>query len=338
METELFDDHVMFTRPSHTLQGSSAVLSDEMQLKARAVVDLLRSKVLSQSYGEEGEYEVRTTISTRQAWRYQCRVLRHGRVLKREFPPIAFDRTPDMREAAAITEEMRIAFATEAVDMHFARCAAVKEYLIMAAILSQPSPRDFRRLRIIMAIAMCAAVAAAYWFWKEPILAALNPLPAPPPPHTVQWERKEVFYTHLAGKPFTFPLPALNGASRDAPVEVSMDASNWRPTWIQFNRETRRLSGVAPIAEADKTYYLPFLAKANGSSESRLDVYLTITGQQEPLQSPSLRPSMLPSAASPDLDSSGERQSRLGRQAISSPLNPARESDCLLKILKGESC
>jgi hypothetical protein len=213
-------------------------------------------------------------------WRFQCSVLRHGRMLKGAFPPLEADRTPDMQRAAAITEEMRIAFATEAVEMHFGRCAAVQEYLVMAAIFSQPSRRAFRGLQITMVVAMCAAIAAACWFWKEPTLAALNALPAPPPPHTVQWERKEVFYTHLAGKPFTFPLPALDGASRDTPVEVSMEASNWLPTWLQFNRESLRLSGVAPITEADKTYYLPFLAKAKDSSESRLDVYLTITGQQ----------------------------------------------------------
>jgi hypothetical protein len=348
MEPEPFDDHFMVAQPSHAVQSTSERWSNEGQLKAQAVVDLLRNKVLSQSFGKRGEYEVRTTFSSRQAWRYRCRVLHHGRLLKRAFPPLELDRTPDLRKTTAITEEMCIVLAAEAVDMHFARCTAVNEYLCMAAVFSEPPPRDARGLRIVLVASMCAALAAAYWFWKDPIHAALSSLPVQPPPHMVQWERKEAFYTYLAGKPFTFPLPALHGASKDAPVEVSLEASNGRPVWIQFTRETLRLSGMAPTTAADKTYYLAFLAEAHGSSESRVDVYLTITGPkaplqtilgpEAPLQSQSLHPSVASSAVLPRLDSRVESRSQLGAEAISPPLNPAQERDGLLKILKGESC
>jgi hypothetical protein len=338
MEPELFDDNFISDRPPRAVQHCSKIPSNEVQLKAQGAVELLRNKVLSHALGEQGEYEVRTTFTTRQAWRYRCSVLRHGRVLKRAFPPIELDRTRDMCKAAVVTDEMRIAFAAEAVDLHFARCAAVKEYLVLAAIFSEPPQRDYQPLQVTMVVLMGVALAAAYWFWKQPIYTALNLLTAQAPPHMAQWERKEVFYSPLAGEPFTFPLPALDGVSKGAPVEVRMDSANSRLDWIQFNRETLRLNGIAPITEADKTYRLVFLAKADGSSESRLHVYLTIIGQNEPPRFLSLRPAT-PSSATPRHQGGGGESQFPSRPPSRSPSSyPVQESDCLVKILKGESC
>jgi hypothetical protein len=222
--------------------------------------------------------------------------------------------------------------------MHFTRCAAVREYLVLAAIFSEPPPGAFRPLGITLIVLVCLAFAAGYWFWSHPIGAELEAPPVKASPHVVQWERKEVFYTHPAGEPFTFPLPALNGTSGDTPVEVTVDTSYLWPGWIEFNRDTLRISGVAPVIEQDKTYYLVFLAKADGGGESRLDVYLTITGQQASVQPQSSYHSVPSSAAPPRLESSVESQSPPLPPAISPTPNTAQESACLLKLLKGEPC
>jgi Putative Ig domain len=338
MEPEPFDDHKVSNRPPDAGQGSSDTWLTIGQHKAQAVMDLIRNKVLSHTFGEQGEYEVRTTFETRQAWRYRCSVLRRGRVLKKVFPPITLDQTHDMEKAGVVTEEMRAAFAEEAVDIHFTRCGVVKEYLVLAAIFSEPPPRDYRLLRLTRVIFMCAALAAAYWFWKPAIHLPLNSAPVKAPPHLVQWERKEIFYTYLAGTPFSFPLPALNGTATNSAVEVSMDSSDRRPSWLHFHRDTLRISGVAPMTEEDRTYQLVFFAKADGSQESRLHVYLTIAGQKASPQAALLRSSMASSPAPHHQDGGVERQFPPGPSFVFPSPDPLRDNGCLIKILKGESC
>jgi hypothetical protein len=338
MDAERFDDHLVFNRPPDAGRGSADVSLTVVQDKAQTVMDLMRNKVISHTIGEQGEYEVRTTFETRQAWRYQCSVLRHGRVLKTVFPPIALDQTRHMGKAGAITEEMRTAFAEEAVDIHFTRCGVVKEYLLLASIFSEPPPRDHKPLWVAMVVFMCAALAAAYWFWGHPAHLDLNSLFAKASPHTVQWGRKEVFYTHVAGQSFSFPLPALNGAAKNSAVEVTMDSSDRRPGWIQFNRDALRISGAAPMAEEDRTYQLVFFAKADGGQESRLHVYLTITGRKGSPQATLLRSSMASSAAPHQQDGGVEHHSPAGPPSVSPAADPLRDSDCLIKILKGGSC
>ena len=52
-----------------------------------AVADLLHNKLLTHSFGDQGEWEVRTTlIADRQAWRYRSRVFVHGKELRKDFP------------------------------------------------------------------------------------------------------------------------------------------------------------------------------------------------------------------------------------------------------------
>ncbi|HZC00545.1 MAG TPA: hypothetical protein VE844_04035, partial [Gammaproteobacteria bacterium] len=51
--------------------------------------------------------------------------------------PIVVDRTRQMRKTAIITEEVRLQFAMEAVDMHFSRCAALQEYINPTTLLNE---------------------------------------------------------------------------------------------------------------------------------------------------------------------------------------------------------
>src|SRR6266511_923721 len=132
--------------------------------KAQAVADLLRDMGLRHSFGRQGEYEVRTTITMRQAWSYRCDVRWQGKAIRREFLPIVVDRTRQMRQEPVITEAMRMAFAEEAVEVHCARCAAVAEYTLLAPIVAGP-PR--RRWRPWMAVAtvVIAALLTGYGVW-----------------------------------------------------------------------------------------------------------------------------------------------------------------------------
>jgi len=266
----------------------------------RAVAELLRNELLSHTFGKHGEYEVRTTMATRQAWQYRCSVFRHGKEIKREFFPIIIDCTRHMqyvRQANGVTEAMRLSFAMEAVDVHFTRCAALREYLLMTSIYGQQPQPAYRRLCAILVMLIGAALLTAYGVWKHPPRTDLVHLPGKPMP-SVQWAQNPVVYQHPAGQPFSFPLPAFSGAASLLPVEISLEAGDQRPGWIQLHRDTRRISGIAPLAAEDRTYPLSVLAMADDGSASRLHVYLTIASQRAPrpsqpssaLKSPSLKP------------------------------------------------
>src|SRR5215510_2705613 len=56
---------------------------------AQAIADLLRHKSLISTFGDQGEWEVRTTLfANRQAWHYHSSVFLHGKERKKGFPPI----------------------------------------------------------------------------------------------------------------------------------------------------------------------------------------------------------------------------------------------------------
>jgi hypothetical protein len=134
---------------------------------SQAVEDLLHNKPLIHSFGVQGEWEVRTTlIANRHAWRYRSQVLRHGKKVRQDFPAIHGDRTRQMRQAKAVSADMRAAFAREAVEVHFVRCTSVMEYIRMASILSPP--RRWQAWMKTMALVLCGVVAlvTAYWLWK----------------------------------------------------------------------------------------------------------------------------------------------------------------------------
>jgi hypothetical protein len=185
--------------------------------KQRAVAKLLRDGVLSHVFGQHGEYRVRTTMPARQAWQYQCCVLRHGKMIKEAFFPIIVDRTPHMphiRTEPGGSEAMWLSFAKEAVDVHFTRCAALREYLMLAAIYSQPSSQSRQRYTFL-ALLIGMALLTAYGLWAYAFRTDSGQPPGNPPP-PVQGATYPVIDRRPLKAPWTVPLHASSGtASRD---------------------------------------------------------------------------------------------------------------------------
>jgi hypothetical protein len=313
MESRTFPDDPISKQSWDVGQGFAPPQPDVAAKKARAVEELLRNKSLTDTLGEHGEYQVRTTITTRQTWRYQCRVFRHGKEIRRGFSPLDVDRTREMRKEPKITEEMRVGFADEAVEGHFALCAAVREYLLLASIYPRP-PRNYRFQSIALVALFAASLLTVYWVWKDQYHANLRSLQAKSPPQTVRWKQGQVFFQHPAGQPFAFLLPGLERTPVAAPVEITMEPSSYRPSWMEFDPKELLLSGVAPAIANDQAYHLVFEAKAKDGNVSRLDVYMSIIGETKPPLPPSPTNSM------------------------PAPTDRSPATDCLLKILKGEPC
>jgi hypothetical protein len=138
--------------------------------KAQAVAKLLEHGVLSHVFGQHGEYKVRTTMTTRQVWQYRCSVLHHGKAIKRAFFPITVERrppTPFSGTRLPNHEDIRLGFAREAVDIHFTRCAALQEYLMLAVLYDQPRKHVGRWYALLFPMVGIAAL-AAYGFWTQP--------------------------------------------------------------------------------------------------------------------------------------------------------------------------
>jgi hypothetical protein len=208
---------------------------------------------------------------------------------------------------------MRIAFADEAVEGHFALCAAVQEYVLLASINGGP-PRRHRFVGIVLAVLMFALLSTACWFWRDQYQAHLLPLEANQPPQTVHWRRDEVFYQHPAGQAFVFLLPRLERMPSSVPATITLEPSSHQPPWMEFDPKALLLSGVSPMIGNDQAYHLVFEARVEDGPASRLDVYVNIIGEATPPLPP-------PSEAS---------------SPVPSDRLPAK--DCLLKILKGEPC
>jgi hypothetical protein len=100
-----------------------------------------------------------------------------GKQIRREFLPIAVDRAHQMRQASVITKEMRMAFAAEAVEVHFARCAAVAEYTLLNALSATPPGRRLRPWMAAGAV-MVAALLTGYGLWQTWSVAEVEPRPA----------------------------------------------------------------------------------------------------------------------------------------------------------------
>jgi hypothetical protein len=205
-------------------QPSSALRQDapdgpphEGACKEQAVAEILRHKVLSHTFGTDGEYEVRTTLVTRPTWQYRCCVLRHGKAITRAFVPILMDRTPPTQHLHPEPEgadAMQRDFAREAVDVHFTRCAALRDYLMMAAIYSQP-PLPSRRWYVPLALVIGAAFLTTYGFWKPALWTHGGQPPGSRPP-TVREAPHPVGDGRPTGPPASDPVPAFSGAaSRD---------------------------------------------------------------------------------------------------------------------------
>jgi hypothetical protein len=244
--------------------------------KGQAVAHLLRHQEL---ISQLGDYEVRTTLDTYRAWRYRCSIWRRGRELRRTFVPIVVDRTRHVRTDDLITEEMRIQFAMEAVDLHMTRWAALQKHLAQS-----PDP-DYvptrRRYDGILSAALVIAVGVSllvgYWLWSQRHTATPEPPAVESPAPTVRWEQDQVSYALPAGKRFALLLPALENLSESVPVAVTIDVSGQRPNWLHFFLTTLVISGTAPTHAAGRTFHVIFHARPERGNASPLHVYLTIT-------------------------------------------------------------
>jgi hypothetical protein len=254
------------------------VLGDRPQ----AVADLLQNKVLTRSFGFQGEWEVRTTlIIGRQAWRYRSSVLLHGKEMGGNYSPIDVDWTHKIRQAKAVTEEMLVEFAGEAVEVHFLRCADVADYSLMASIYAQSPPR-YRWMNKAALVLLCvAALSTAYWFWWRG--NGVGPVQShqEPPPHSLQWQAVQVSHRFPAGEPFVLPLPTLEHTPDGRAVEVTIEGLGDESNWLHLDRERLHIRGTAPLVAEDRTYWLIVRAQTEVGSDSRLLVLLTITGQPD---------------------------------------------------------
>jgi hypothetical protein len=152
--------------------------------KERAVIELLEHGVLSHAIGQYGEYKVRTTLVTRQAWQYRSYVLRQGKAIKGAFYPIIVERTPPGRRGNPKpwnAEDWRLSLAQEAVEVHFTRCAALREYLVLSAIYDQPRSQS-RRWYTLLAPLIGIACAVAYGVWAHTFRIDSGPPPGKPAP------------------------------------------------------------------------------------------------------------------------------------------------------------
>jgi hypothetical protein len=247
---------------------------------AQAVVDLLSQKPLISTFGDQGEWEVRTTlVANRQAWRYHSGVFLHGKERKKGFPPITVDRTREIRQTGTVTEELLAAFAREAAEVHGARCDGIKEYLTLAPFFSQPEPRYHRTKKVVLVLLCVAALLTASWWWKDFNSVGLVQPDRQSPPHRLQWQPLQLSQHYRVGEPFEFPLPQLERMPEGMPVEVTLEDSGDQPSWLQLDRERLYIRGTAPLVAANQTYRLSVRAHTAQGSDSRLLVLLTITGE-----------------------------------------------------------
>jgi hypothetical protein len=266
----------------HAEQRLAEIHANSPDDRARAVADILQNKFLSSTFGVEGEWEVRTTIVTnRHAWRYRSSVLVHGKEIREIFLPIDVDQTRQVRQAEAVTEEMLATFAREAVEAHFLRCASVAEYSLMASIFSTPVSRRRVARRVALVLFSVAALLTAYWWGRWPNSVSPELLRRGPPSPSVRWQQPQVAYHSPAGQPFVFPLPTLKRTPEGMPIEVTLEASGDKPSWLDLDRERLYIHGTAPRAAQDQVYRLMVRAHAEQGSDSRLIVLLTITDQPD---------------------------------------------------------
>jgi hypothetical protein len=214
-------DKPLSSQPSPAArQDSSEARPHDGRSQGRAVATLLKYGVLSDTFGQLGEYEVRTTLTTQQSWQYRSRVFCDGRAIRGAFAPIVVDRTPDrphVRQAPGVTEAMRLKFAREAVDVHFTRCAAVREHLLLAALYSQPLPRSRRRY-VFLVLLFGAAFLTAYGLWKPALWIDSGHPPESPPP-SVQESQPPGVDQPPTEPPLSAPQPVSSDeASHDTPV------------------------------------------------------------------------------------------------------------------------
>jgi hypothetical protein len=260
--------------------GVSEVQTGHAEDTTHAVSDLLQNKLLTHAFGTQGEWEVRTTLLTnRQAWRYHSTVLLHGKEARKEFPPIAVDQTRHIQQVGVDTEEMISAFAREAVEVHFSRCASVTDYSLITSIFSQRAPRLQRTKKVAMVLFSVVVLFTTYWWWQDIHRMVVKQPASKPLALSMRWQVMQVTHHLFAGVPFEFSLPALERVPGGLPVDVTLEASEDAPRWLELDRERLSIRGIAPVTSADQTYQLSVRAQAEAGSDSRLLILLVITGQ-----------------------------------------------------------
>ena len=291
MELIAFDSDLSTNGEPESKWGVSKVQARDAGDIASAVADLLQNKFLIHTFGTQGEWEVRTTLLiNRQVWHYHSNVLVHGKEARKDFPPINVNQTRHRQRAEVVTEELIAAFAREAVEVHFARCASVAEYSLMTSIFSQSAPQLQRIKKVALVLLSAVVCLTAYWWWRDTNHMRLEQPESKSPPHSVRWQSPQVTHHSPAGEPFEFPLPALERVPGGLPVDVRLEDSGNAPSWLELDRERLSIRGTAPVTSADQTYQLSVRAHAQAGSDSRLSIVLTITGQPDQMTStPQLR-------------------------------------------------
>ncbi len=209
-------DERPLSQPSPAMQSSPPEeLPSDSETMQRAIRELLQAGVLSRTFGRNSEYEVRTTLTIRQArWQYRCYVFRRGKPIKRAFMPIIVKHPRHMRHVLkqpVVAKTMRLNFAREAVEAHFTRCAALQEYLTMAMIYAQPPLESSPRYTLPMLL-IATTFLMVYGLWKfAPLIDTQQP-PAKPPP-AVQRAQQSIVEERTAEPAAKIPAPVFNGAA-----------------------------------------------------------------------------------------------------------------------------
>jgi hypothetical protein len=154
-------------------------------------------------------------------------------------------------------------------------------HLIPPMSLQEPSSHHSRRL-ITMGALILAALLASVWVWRHPSRMDPEPLTAPQSAYVVRWQETSVSQQYPSGIEFSFPLPKLELSPEGVPVQVTLDETGDRPSWLELDRERLALRGTAPLTAADQTYRLSVRAHAEPGGDSRLLVVLTITSEPDP--------------------------------------------------------
>ena len=244
--------------------------------KERAVIELLEHGVLSHAIGQHGEYKVRTTLVTRQAWQYRSYVLRQGKAIKGAFYPIIVERTPPARQVSPKpwnAEDWRLSLAQEAVDVHFTRCAALREYLVLSAIYDQPRSQS-RRWYALLAPLIGIACAVAYGVWAHTFRTDSGPPPGKPAP--VVAERGPT------REPVSVPLPAPsstashNSINEQAAVSSPIDPAE-TPKAVSLNN-LLGLQGPPQKADPASRAVTPGASPGSAVSDLQAGDVLRVTG------------------------------------------------------------
>jgi hypothetical protein len=267
---------------AETSQRLPRINPRELWDEGRAIGDFLQNKLLTHSFGFQGEWQVRTSLVTsRQAWHYRSSVLVQGKEIGGDFSPIEGDWTHKIRQANIVTDDMLAAFARQAMEVHFDRCTAVADFSLIASIYSQPLPRYYGTKWPALALLSVAVLLTVYWLWVGSAKVGLDQPHGKPPAISVRWQPDEVFYRYPAGEAFVLPLPIIEHSPEGLPIQVMIEALGDEPDWLQLDRERLHIHGTAPLTAEDQTYRLIVLAHAEQGRNSRLSIQLTITGQPD---------------------------------------------------------